>query len=227
MPKGKTGLRTLSHLAFIIWHFDRGRFCSAGAQMDRCTTPVRSRTTTASPSLAEAPMSSTMTVPDVAPLRLHAVLAEDVMTPNPVSVREELTVHEAVVFLTERRISAAPVINEAGRPVGVVSEADVLRHDREHADHLYWLPQKLVDRELTLGSGEHLDDRSFEVEVPDVTRVKDIMNPVIYAVRRDTPISEVVNQLCKRRIHRLCGVDEDGSLVGVITTLDLLSRLGP
>ena len=172
-------------------------------------------------------MSSTMTVPDVAPLRLHAVLAEDVMTPNPVSVREELTVHEAVVFLTERRISAAPVINEAGRPVGVVSEADVLRHDREHADHLYWLPQKLVDRELTLGSGEHLDDRSFEVEVPDVTRVKDIMNPVVYAVRRQTHIYEVVSQLVNRRIHRLFVVDEDGSLVGVITTLDLLSRLGP
>ena len=46
-------------------------------------------------------------------LRLNAVLAEDVMTASPVSIREELTVHEAVVFLTERRISAAPVINEA------------------------------------------------------------------------------------------------------------------
>jgi CBS domain-containing protein len=172
-------------------------------------------------------MSSTLTVPDVAPLRLHATLAEEVMTANPVSVREELTVHEAVVFLTERRISAAPVINEAGRPVGVVSEADILRHNREHADHLYWLPQKLVDRELTLTSGEHLDDRSFEVEVPDVTRVKDIMNPVIYAVRRDTSIPEVVRQLVTRRIHRLFVVDEDGSLVGVITTLDLLSRLAP
>jgi CBS domain-containing protein len=172
-------------------------------------------------------MSGTLIAPDVAPLRLHAALADDVMTANPVSIREELTVHEAVVFLTERRISAAPVINEAGRPVGVISEADILRHDREHADHLYWLPQKLVDRELTLGSGEHLDGRSFEVEVPDVTRVKDIMNPVIYAVRRDTPITEVVSQLCKRRIHRLFVVDEDGSLVGVITTLDLLSRLAP
>ncbi len=172
-------------------------------------------------------MSATLTVPDVAPLRLHAVLAEDVMTPNPVSVREEVTVHEAVVFLTERRISAAPVINEAGRPVGVVSEADILRHDREHADHLYWLPQKEVDRELTLASGEHLSGKSFEVEVPDVTRVRDIMNPVIYAVRRDAPVQEVVGQLVKRRIHRLFVVDEDGSLVGVITTLDLLSRLAP
>ena len=172
-------------------------------------------------------MTDTQPRVDLTPLRLHAVLAEDVMTPNPVSIREELTVHEAVVFLTERRISAAPVINEAGRPVGVVSEADILRHDREHADHLYWLPQKEVDRELTLPSGEHLSGKSFEVEVPDVTRVKDIMNPVVYAVRRQTPVSEVVGQLTERRIHRLFVVDEDNSLVGVITTLDILSRLGP
>ena len=172
-------------------------------------------------------MNDTVPRPDLTPLRLHAVLAEDVMTPNPVSVREELNVHEAVVFLTERRISAAPVINEAGRPVGVISEADILRHNREHAEHLYWLPQKEVDRELTLPSGEHLSGQSFEVEVPDVMRVKDIMNPVIYAVRRTTHIYEVVSQLVKRRIHRLFVVDEDNSLVGVITTLDILNRLGP
>jgi CBS domain-containing protein len=172
-------------------------------------------------------MTDTLPRTDLAPLRLHAALAEDVMTLSPVSIREELTVHEAVVFLTERRISAAPVINEAGRPVGVVSEADILRHDREHAEHLYWLPQKDVDRELTLDTGEHLSGRSFEVEVPDVTRVKDIMNPVVYAVRRTTPIYEVVDQLTKRRIHRLFVVDADNSLVGVITTLDILTRLGP
>src|SRR4029453_7576844 len=158
----------------------------------------------------------TDTIPDVAPLRLHALIASDVMTANPVSIREELTVHEAVVFLTERRISAAPVINEAGRPVGVVSEADILRHDREHAEHLYWIPQKEVDRELTLQTGEHLDGRSFEVEVPDITRVRDIMNPIVYAVRMTTPIFEVVGQLVKRRIHRLFVVDDDESLVGVI-----------
>jgi len=172
-------------------------------------------------------VTDSTSLPDLTPLRLHAVMADDVMTANPVSIREELTVHEAVIFLTERRISAAPVINEAGRPVGVVSEADILRHNREHADHLYWVPQKDVDRELTLGSGEHLSGKSFEVEVPDVTLVKDIMNPVVYAVRRTTPIAEVVHQLLKRRIHRLFVVDEDNSLVGVITTLDILSRLAP
>src|SRR2546423_320451 len=103
-------------------------------------------------------------------------MADDVMTANPVSARGELTVHEAVIFLTERRISAAPVINEAGRPVGVVSEADILRHNREHADHLYWVPQKEVDRELTLQTGEHLSDKAFQIHVPDVTLAKTLLN---------------------------------------------------
>jgi len=170
-------------------------------------------------------MSNSVPETNPAPLRLHARVASDVMSKNPISIGEQLTVHEAVVFLTERRVSAAPVINDAGRPVGVVSEADILRHDREHAEHVYWRPQKEVDRELTLPSGEHLDDGSFEVEVPDVTRVRDIMNPVVYSVRRTTPASEVVQQLVTRKIHRLFVVDDDGSLVGVITTLDVLSRL--
>ncbi len=160
-----------------------------------------------------------------ATLQLAATVAADAMTPNPVSIAADATVSEAVVFLVERRISAAPVINEAGRPVGVVTEADILRHTREHAEYLHPVPEDDFDRELTLGSGEHLDNGEFEVEVPDVTRVRDIMNPVVYSVREATPIADVVRQLVRRRVHRLFVVDADDSLVGVITTLDLLARL--
>src|SRR5262249_47363894 len=94
---------------------------------------------------------------------------------------EEAVVREAVTFLTDRRISAAPVINEAGRPVGVVSEADILRYDREHVDHLHPVPEYYLRSELTLGSGERLPD-AFEIEVGDDTHVKEIMTPVIYSV---------------------------------------------
>ena len=170
-------------------------------------------------------MSPTLPTPAAATLRLHAATAADAMTANPMSIREELTVHEAVVFLIERGISAAPVINEAGRPVGVVTEADILRHNRDHADHMHPVPAEAFDRELTLTTGEHLDRNAFEVEVPDVARVRDIMNPVVYAVLRTAPIADVVRELVRRRIHRLFVVDDAGSLVGVVTTLDLLGRL--
>jgi CBS domain-containing protein len=48
------------------------------------------------------------------------------MTPNPVSIGQNSAVTEAAAFLTGRGISAAPVIDEAGRPVGVVSRSDIL-----------------------------------------------------------------------------------------------------
>lgn len=158
------------------------------------------------------------------PLILHAATAADVMTANPLSIRDRASVHEAIAFLTDRKISAAPVINEAGRPVGVLSEADILRYDLEHVEHLQPVSDYYLHSELTLASGERLSE-AFGVEVNDDTSIVDIMTPVIYAVKLDTPVEEVVQQLVSRRIHRLFVVDSDGFLIGVITTLDLLLRL--
>jgi CBS domain-containing protein len=56
------------------------------------------------------------------------------MTRNPVSIGQHTTVTEAAAFLTGRGISAAPVIDEAGRPLGVVSRSDILaRHQTASA----------------------------------------------------------------------------------------------
>jgi CBS domain-containing protein len=58
--------------------------------------------------------------------RLESVPVRDLMTPNPVSVRHGITVREAAAFLADRDIGAAPVVNDAGRAVGVLSRSDVL-----------------------------------------------------------------------------------------------------
>src|SRR5262245_62399451 len=67
---------------------------------------------------------------------LQARTAVDLMTANPLSLREDATLKEAVAFLVDRHISGAPVIDEAGRPVGVLTQTDILIHDREEVDHL-------------------------------------------------------------------------------------------
>lgn len=59
-------------------------------------------------------------------LILRAGTAAELMTPNPVSIGQDATVLEAAAFLAGRGISAAPVIDKAGRPVGVVSRSDIL-----------------------------------------------------------------------------------------------------
>jgi CBS domain-containing protein len=67
---------------------------------------------------------------------LEATKAKDMMRPNPVSIEESATIREGVAFLVDKGFSAAPVIDGAGRPVGVLSHTDVLMHDREQVRHL-------------------------------------------------------------------------------------------
>src|SRR5437867_2240829 len=59
---------------------------------------------------------------------LEAAKAKDLMRSHPVSVEEAATIREAIAFLVDKGFSAAPVIDSAGRPVGVLSRSDILVH---------------------------------------------------------------------------------------------------
>jgi predicted transcriptional regulator len=68
------------------------------------------------------------------PMVLPGATAENLMTANPLSLREEATVAEAIRFLSDHGISAAPVIGKRGRPVGVVSQTDIVIHERARSE---------------------------------------------------------------------------------------------
>ena len=62
-------------------------------------------------------------------LTLEAETAQDLMTPNPVSISENASILDAASVLSNREFSALAVINDAGRPVGVVSRTDIVRRE--------------------------------------------------------------------------------------------------
>src|SRR5262249_38997375 len=105
-------------------------------------------------------------------LVLSAETAADLMTPNPVSLRAYATLKEAIVLLTDKGFSAAPVIDEAGRPVGVLSRSDILVHDRETVRHVPPVPDYYAEDELRTPEGESLRS-GFQVEDVDRTLVRD------------------------------------------------------
>jgi CBS domain-containing protein len=163
---------------------------------------------------------SKVTTKPAGPVLLRAETAADLMSPNPQSLRDDCTLHEAVAFLVDRAISGAPVIDEAGRPVGVLSQTDILVHDREEPQHMGQevdyatpLPRRWWD--------------SFQIERVDTTLVRDLMTPAVFCVSLDTPAAGVVEQLRELNVHRLFVVDENGILVGVITALDVVRHLAP
>lgn len=53
------------------------------------------------------------------------MLVRDIMTANPLTIQESATIQEAARILTRQRITGLPVINEAGKVIGIVSESDL------------------------------------------------------------------------------------------------------
>jgi CBS-domain-containing membrane protein len=157
-------------------------------------------------------------------LTLWAETAADLMMPNPMSIRADATVREAIETLTDHGFSAAPVIDEAGRPLGVISRADILVHDREKGAR-QGAAAYYERADLTTG-GERLGP-GFHVQEMDSTLVRDIMTPAVFSVRPDTPAAKVIDQLVTLKIHRVYVVEADGTVVGVISALDVMRHMRP
>jgi CBS-domain-containing membrane protein len=152
---------------------------------------------------------ATTAVQDVHRLQCQALTAEDLMSPDPISIRHDASVCDALVLMNDRRIHAAPVINDAGRAVGVVSVTDLLIHEREFL-------------EFCRGAGRW---QGASGKPSDATTVSDMMTPSVIMVDLDTPAPKVVERMLKMKIHQLFVCDAAGTLAGVITPLDVLRKL--
>lgn len=153
-------------------------------------------------------------------------VAEDLMTPEPVSLNENLHVTEAAAFLASCGIRTAPVINAAGRPVGVFSESDIARNFRNTARA----------NVLDIARGEErmkprlkryqafAQQRTHSRSVGELT-VGEIMTPHVHCVTGDTPLVDIAQELVAKRIHTMFVTDDEGVLIGVVTALDVLNSL--
>jgi CBS domain-containing protein len=151
-------------------------------------------------------------------LVLQADTAEDLMSKNPISVREDADVQEAIALITRRGYSAAPVINDGGRAVGVISVTDILIHNRESAG--------CCDATARCGSKSSMASADEGgVAVASCVTVGDIMTPTVFAIRRDSTAAAVVQTMIAYQIHQVFVTDEDGTLIGVITGGDILRQL--
>ena len=124
----------------------------------------------------------------------------DVMQTGLKAVRGTDTVGEAISLLAENHISGAPVIDEHGRLVGVLSHSDILEELSEHAE-----PE---EREAVF----------------DETLVQEIMTPRPQTIAPDAEIRDAAQRMLYLEVHRLF-VEQEGRLVGIVSTTDLVRAL--
>jgi CBS domain-containing protein len=154
-------------------------------------------------------------------LTLQALTAAELMSDNPISLRKNAGIRDAIALMTDRGFAAAPVIDESGRPIGVITVTDILIHDREFVSYLK-TGDPTVKGKLRTHARLPAD---MGIEVVDRTTIGEIMTPAIFTVMENATAAAVVQTLLSLRIHHLFVSDRQGILVGVISMGDILRKL--
>lgn len=150
-------------------------------------------------------------------------LARDVMEIGVVTIDPGASLLDAYRLFVEEEISGAPVVDEDGRVLGVISAHDLLRATEEERDTA--VVQTSYFRDLAEFSGpdwggvvEDFQDRLAERTVADA------MTRGAIAVAPDATIPEVARTLRQHRVHRVL-VAEDERVLGLISSFDLVALL--
>jgi CBS domain-containing protein len=148
--------------------------------------------------------------------RLLTLKAVDVMTSKPVTLVATASLASAVATLERHHITGAPVVDDAGKVIGMFSLWDFVRSQtragRSASQNLEISPQ----------------NSPAGARVPaliDSATVADWMSRTEGSVPRDQLLVEVARTMCIAHWHRVPVVMSDGQLVGIISTMDVLAAV--
>ncbi len=143
------------------------------------------------------------------------MFAIDVMSSPVITVEQATSVGEIARLMSERRITGVPVVDAAGKLVGMVTDGDLCRRAELGTERN---PEGLLDRLFNTRPDAH-----DYVEARGRTAA-DVMTREVYAVRPETPLNRVADVFEARRIRRAPVID-DGKLVGIVSRADLVRSL--
>lgn len=144
--------------------------------------------------------------------------AKDIMNSHVVSITDTMDLREVATIFIEEGITGAPVVDEMGHLVGVISQSDLVEYELA-TEHELTVEAPFYRRPYD----DALDpSRGFQIEELAADTVKDVMTPFLVTIEEDSPIREVAAGMAKFGIHRLIVVDEDQQLRGIVTSIDVL-----
>lgn len=146
---------------------------------------------------------------------MSGLTARDLMTPDVVTVPPETPVMAMARLLADRGISAVPVVDAAGKVLGIVTEADLIRRLAGEEDKpTSWFGALFADP----ASQAERFARTHGVTA------KDLMTEKVVSVALDTTAAHIAHMMETQHIRRVV-VLEDGKLKGIVSRADLLRAL--
>jgi CBS domain-containing protein len=137
------------------------------------------------------------------------------MVHNVVTIRPGDDVSQAAKLLVDHDISALPVVDDNGRVVGILSEADLIRREEIGTEK---------QRPWWLEAITPINTLAVEYAKSHGRKVEEIMTQDVVSVTEETPLVEIATVLERKRIKRV-PVLKDGKLVGIVSRTNLVQAL--
>lgn len=141
---------------------------------------------------------------------------KDVFSRDIVCVQSKGTVREALALMVENRVATLPVVDKRGNCQGVLSATDVVELAQELDEGLRDFGRSQVE------SQQWLLDKLAEHDM-ERRSVQDVMTSTVATVGLEMPLAVAAREMLRHRVHRLPVVDHQQHLVGIISTIDILT----
>ncbi|MBW4511899.1 MAG: CBS domain-containing protein [Scytonematopsis contorta HA4267-MV1] len=141
------------------------------------------------------------------------------MSRDPIVVKPETSLKEAIQILAERRISGLPVIDDTGKLVGVISETDLMWQETGVTPPAYIM---FLDSVIYLQN-----PATYERDLHKALgqTVGEVMSKNPITISPDKLLPEAARILNDRKIHRLPVLDSSGQVIGVLTRGDIIRAM--
>ena len=143
----------------------------------------------------------------------------EVMTCNPITVKAETPLQEAIKILAEKRISGLPVIDDAGQLIGIISETDLMWQETGVTLPAYIM---ILDSVIYL---KNPADYERDLHKALGQTVGEVMSKKPITISPNQPLREAAKLMRDRKIHRLPVVDESGQIIGILTRGDIIREM--
>ncbi|MDH5477702.1 MAG: CBS domain-containing protein [Nitrospinota bacterium] len=144
--------------------------------------------------------------------------ASDIMTKDPFTVSPQTSVRDLALLLAEKNYSGAPVLDQDGKLVGVVTSSDLIYQRKKlHMPTVF----TLFDAIIPLGGLHEVDE---QMEKMLGRNVADIMSPNPVTVTEQTSMEDIATIMTEGHKHMIPVMRGD-KLVGVVDRWDVLRTI--
>ncbi|MGF1458522.1 MAG: CBS domain-containing protein [Leptolyngbyaceae cyanobacterium] len=149
-----------------------------------------------------------------------AKMVADVMTRDLFTVTPETPLPEAIQLLAKNRISGLPVVTTTGQLQGVLSESDLMWQVTGAPLPAYIM---LLDSVIYLENPARYNDEVHKALGQTVAEVMD--HAKVITTHPETSLKEAAQLMHHKKVTRLPVLDDDGSLVGILTQGDIVRAM--